>query len=140
MSGTENITHPGTVTAVTPDRIFVRIMAMSACSSCQAKAMCHVADMEEKVIEVKRAGGSQYAEGDNVVVSMKRSLGTRAVLLGYILPFVLLVGTLLLVLLLSGNEGLAGLSAIAVLIPYYVLLYAFRNMIKNTFSFSIVPG
>ncbi|OPL13467.1 MAG: hypothetical protein AVO34_06260 [Firmicutes bacterium ML8_F2] len=140
MSGTENITHPGTVTAVTPDRVFVRIMAMSACSSCHAKGMCHVADMEEKVIEVKPAGGSVYAEGDHVVVSMRRSLGTRAVLLGYIIPFVVMVATLLLVLLISGNEGLAGLSAIAVLIPYYALLYAFRNRIKNTFSFSIGPG
>lgn len=96
--------------------------------------------MEEKVIEVKPAGGSVYAEGDHVVVSMRRSLGTRAVLLGYIIPFVVMVATLLLVLLISGNEGLAGLSAIAVLIPYYALLYAFRNRIKNTFSFSIGPG
>jgi len=137
MSASENITHPGIVEEITGNSIFVKILAMSACSSCHAKGMCSVAEMEEKVVEVGRDRKKDIKEGQEVIVTMKKSLGGKAVFLGYIMPFLLLIGVLLLVLNLSGNEGLAGLSAIIILIPYYWLLFIFRDKLKRTFSFRI---
>lgn len=133
----DNISHPGIVEQVTDDKIIVKIIAMSACSSCHAKGMCNVADMEEKVIEVKKHPHEDLKSGDEVRVTMKTSQGSKAVLLGYIFPFFLMIGILLLVLFLSEDEGLAGLSAILILIPYYWLLYIYRNKLKKTFSFTI---
>ena len=133
----ENISHPGIVEQVTDDKIIVKIIAMSACSSCHAKGMCNVADMEEKIVEVRKIPHRDFQKNDQVTVSMKKSLGSRAVLLGYFFPFVLMIATLLLVLFLSGSEGAAGLSAILVLIPYYWLLYIYRRKLKSTFSFTI---
>ncbi|MCD4724516.1 MAG: SoxR reducing system RseC family protein [Bacteroidales bacterium] len=133
----ENISHPGIVEQVTDDKIIVKIIAMSACSSCHAKGMCNVADMEEKIVEVRKIPHRDFQKNDQVTVSMKKSLGSRAVLLGYIFPFVLMIATLLLVLFLSGDEGVAGLSAILILIPYYWLLYIYRSKLKSTFSFTI---
>ena len=137
MSARENITHPGIVDRISQDSIFVKILAMSACSSCHAKGMCSVAEIEEKVVEVKRERGREFTEGQEVIVSMQRSLGGKAVFLGYLLPFLLLIGTLMLVLSLSGNEGVAGLAGIGILIPYYVGLYLLRDKLKRTFSFKI---
>ncbi len=137
MSVRENITHPGIVEKITGNSIFVKILAMSACSSCHSKGMCSVAEMEEKVVEVGRDRKKDIKEGQEVTVSMRKSQGGKAVFLGYIMPFLLLIGVLLLVLNLSGNEGLAGLSGIIVLIPYYWLLYIFRDRLKRTFSFRI---
>ena len=133
----ENISHPGIVEQVTDDKIIVKIIAMSACSSCHAKGMCNVADMEEKIVEVRKIPHRDFQKNDQVTVSMKKSLGSRAVLLGYIFPFVLMIATLLLVLFLIGDEGVAGLSAILILIPYYWLLYIYRSKLKSTFSFTI---
>ncbi len=133
----ENISHPGIVEQVTDDKIIVKIIAMSACSSCHAKGMCNVADMEEKIVEVRKIPHRDFQKNDQVTVSMKKSLGSRAVLLGYIFPFVLMIATLLLVLFLIGDEGVAGLSAILILIPYYWLLYIYRKKLKSTFSFTI---
>ncbi len=133
----ENISHPGIVEQVTDDKIIVKIIAMSACSSCHAKGMCNVADMEEKIVEVRKIPHRDFQKNDQVTVSMKKSLGSRAVLLGYIFPFVLMIATLLLVLFLIGDEGVAGLSAILLLIPYYWLLYIYRKKLKSTFSFTI---
>ncbi len=133
----DNISHPGIVEQVTDDKIIVKIIAMSACSSCHAKGMCNVADMEEKIVEVRKIPHRDFQKNDQVTVSMKRSLGSRAVLLGYIFPFVLMIATLLLVLFLIGDEGVAGLSAILILIPYYWLLYIYRKKLKSTFSFTI---
>jgi sigma-E factor negative regulatory protein RseC len=99
--------------------------------------MCNVADMEEKIVEVRKIPHRDFQKNDQVTVSMKKSLGSRAVLLGYIFPFVLMIATLLLVLFLIGDEGVAGLSAILILIPYYWLLYIYRKKLKSTFSFTI---
>ena len=137
MSVKDTITHPGIVESTNDKSVFVKILAMSACSSCHAKAMCNIAEVEEKIVEVRKDPERNFEKGQEVTVSMKKSLGGKAVLLGYIIPFALLMGTLLLVLFLSGNEGLAGLMAIAILVPYYWLLYIFRDKLKNTFSFSI---
>lgn len=137
MSAKEDISHPGIIDKTTNDSVFVKILSMSACSSCHAKSMCSIAEMEEKFIEVKKDSRKKYEVGEEVTVTMKRSLGPKAVFLGYILPFLLLFGVLLAVILLSGDEGLAGLLAIAVLIPYYWLLYIFRNKLSRTFSFMI---
>ena len=137
MSAKENISHPGIVDEVNTDKVFVKIQAMSACSSCHAKGMCNVAEMEEKIVEIRKLPQRDFHKGDQVTVSMKKSLGSRAVMLGYIFPFILMFVMLLLVLILSGNEGLAGLSAIFILIPYYSLLYVYRNKLKSTFSFMI---
>lgn len=133
----ENISHPGIVEQVTYDKVIVKIIAMSACSSCHAKGMCNVADMEEKVVEVRKIPYKDFQKNDQVTVSMKKSLGSRAVLLGYLFPFVLMIATLLLVLFLIGDEGVAGLSAILILIPYYWLLHLYRHKLKSTFSFTI---
>ncbi len=137
MSAKETITHPGIVEKVTKDNVFVKILAMSACSSCHAKGMCSVSEIEEKVVEVRKDPARDFKEGQEVTVAMRKSQGGKAVFLGYIMPFLLMIGVLLMVLFLSGNEGIAGLSAILVLIPYYWLLYIYRNRLKSTFSFRI---
>ncbi|RLD77837.1 MAG: Fis family transcriptional regulator [Bacteroidetes bacterium] len=137
MSATESITHPGIVDHTSGNSIFVKVLAKSACSSCHAKGMCNIAEVEEKVIEVKKDPKRELSVGDEVTVGMHKSLGGKAVFLGYILPFLLLIGVLLLVLFVSGNEGLAGLSALLILIPYYWLLYILRDKLKRTFSFRI---
>ena len=138
MSARESITHPGIVDHISGDSIFVKILAKSACSSCHAKGMCSIAEVEEKVIEVKKDPKRELGEGQEVTVSMHKSLGGKAVFLGYILPFILLIGVLILVLTLSGDQGLAGISAILILIPYYWLLYVLRDKLKQTFSFRIM--
>jgi sigma-E factor negative regulatory protein RseC len=137
MNAKDTITHPGIIESVNEKQVFVKILAMSACSSCHAKAMCNIAEVEEKIVEIRKEAERNFKEGQEVTVSMKKSLGGKAVFLGYILPFLLLMIVLLTVLLISENEGLAGLLAIAVLIPYYSLLYIFRDRLKRTFSFSI---
>jgi len=41
------------------------------------------------------------------------------------------------VLEVTGDELLGGLAALGMLVPYYLLLYFFRERIKKSFSFTI---
>ena len=55
----------------------------------------------------------------------------------YYLYFVLLMTVLVLVLLLTGNEGWAALSALVALIPYYIILWLFRDKMREQLAFQI---
>ena len=64
-------------------------------------------------------------------------MGNKAVVFGYLLPFVLLVTTLLLLTSLSLAEWISGLISLAALIPYYLILYLRREKLSRTFIFTI---
>jgi sigma-E factor negative regulatory protein RseC len=72
-----------------------------------------------------------------VTIRMKQSSGHIAVFLGYVMPLILLVAVLIILISLSVPELTAGLGALAVLIPYYFILYIFRNKISRKFIFTL---
>ncbi len=119
MSNEKNISHYGIISRITDDIISVAIVSESACASCHAKGYCNVSEVQEKIIEVPNTGDGEHKVGESVIVVLKRSLGTKAILYGYFFPFVLMVVTLLVSMNISGNEGLSGLLALLVLVPYY---------------------
>jgi len=133
----EIISHPGIVDKVDKVRVYVKILAQSACSTCHAKGACNVADMEEKIVEVDMPEGRVIKVGDQVVISMKRKTGNMAVFLGYILPFLILFICLIVMVLITGKEGLSALIAILALISYYIVIYLFRIKINNMFTFTL---
>jgi sigma-E factor negative regulatory protein RseC len=71
------------------------------------------------------------------MVTASTQVAAHALLLGFGLPFVVLVAVLFTVLLITGNEGAAALSGLAALVPYYAVLFLFRNRIRDKLSFSI---
>jgi sigma-E factor negative regulatory protein RseC len=64
-------------------------------------------------------------------------LGYRALLLGYLLPFILLLVTIIVAVQLTGNEGFAALLGVIIMVPYFALLYRFRESIKKRFEFRL---
>lgn len=137
MQKEDLVKHQGVISEITKDNIRVSIIAQSACASCHAKGFCGAADMQEKFIDVKNYGVANQKVGEFVTVTMKRKLGTKAVLYGYFLPFVLLLITLIFALSIFEDEGIAGLISLGVLIPYYFGLYLLRDRIKQGFEFHI---
>lgn len=133
----ERITHEGIIDHIGNDSVFVRILSKSACSACHSKSMCSVSEMTEKLVEV-RGSVTEYKAGQEVNVILDQSLGTKAVVLGYLFPFIFMIITLLV-----GSSFLselwAGLAAIAILLPYYLLLFIFKSKLSKTFSFHIEP-
>lgn len=83
------------------------------------------------------ADASHYQKGDQVMVVADTAVGFRASLYGYLLPLILMVVTLVGVLAATHSEGLAALSALGILMPYYVLLFLMRNKLRNRLSFTL---
>ena len=137
MNTKTQITHDGFVESFNDEVINVRIITSAGCVSCSAKSSCSVSEIEEKIVEVRNIGQHDYKVGDSVVVALDQNQGFVAVFIGYILPFFVLLFTLITILSFTDNEGLAGLSALGMLIPYYLIVYLFRRQIRNRFSFKI---
>lgn len=134
----DNITHDGIISSISKDVITVMIVSKASCASCQVKGACSASDIEEKIVEVKRNLNDRHEVGDKVTVMMDQSLGTLAVMFGYVFPFlVLLIGLILFTQTLS-SEGLAGLLALLLLIPYYFVLYLTKNKMAKKFQFRII--
>lgn len=133
------ITHQGIVEKVDGACIFVRIVQMSACASCSAKGFCSSADSKEKIIEVN-SPGSLYKVGDGVWVMGQVSMGMKAVLLAFFIPFLILVVSLFIFMnVTDDNEWLSILLSVFLLASYYFVIGLKKEKLKKSFSFTIKP-
>jgi sigma-E factor negative regulatory protein RseC len=137
MVSSSHIYHSGVITHISDESIEVRIEAKSACSSCHAKSACHVSESEDKVVTVSHPSNSTlFSIGQNVNVFLAQKKGFEALFFGYLLPFLLMFGTLLIASQYV-SEIYAGLYAIVILIPYYIVLYYSNKFMRKRFSFHI---
>lgn len=136
MEDTACIEQPGVVEEVKGHQVFVRIRQVSACAKCHAKTMCSMTEMEDKVIEAHDES-LKLSAGDTVYVTMKRSMGNKAVLLGYILPLLILISTLVIMNAMGLKEWMIGVAVAGLLFSYYAVLFFLRNRLKNTFVFTL---
>jgi sigma-E factor negative regulatory protein RseC len=141
------IKHDGIVIAVNGDgTVLVRIVQTSACAACKAKAMCASAESKEKEIvalfvgeEAKRREGERQdiKLGDEVVVMVQQKMGWKAILLAYMLPFIVIMTVVAIGNGLLGiREEVIGTAALCAMGVYYIVLGFFKDKIQKEFSFT----
>lgn len=130
------IEHEGVIDRIEGDTAHIKINSVSACGSCHAKGVCSAADQEEKYLDVPLHGAG-YRTGDAVHVQVARHLGFRAVALGYVYPFLLVLAVLIAFTAAGAREIRAGSYALLSVIPYYLVLFLLRKRIGSAFTFSI---
>jgi positive regulator of sigma E activity len=131
----KTINHEGVVQKINENSAFVSISTSSACSGCHAAGSCSLSGKEEKIIEV--SGIYNVRPGDAVTILMKQSMGFTALTLGYLLPLILVISILMILIWLKIPELIAGLTSLAILIPYYIILFFFRRRINEKFTFTL---
>jgi sigma-E factor negative regulatory protein RseC len=131
------ISHSGIIESIAEGCVKVRILQTSACAACKIAGHCNASESKEKIVEVFTDHTGGYSLGQEVVVCASRDVANKALLLGFGVPFLVLVGVLVLVLRITGDEGVAALSGLLALVPYYFVLYLFRSRIREKLSFYI---
>lgn len=129
-----SIEHQGVITSIDGNIAHVKIEQTSACASCHVKSICGAADKTDKIVDAI-ISDSNLKIGDQVIVIGQKSLGMQAVLIAYVLPFVLIVTILFLVNLFTTNEIIIGTCALSSLIPYFIILRLARHKIQAKFQF-----
>lgn len=132
-----NISHSGVVESVEDGCVHVRIVQTSACAACKVAGYCNASESKEKLVDVYTVDTQRYSVGQAVTVMASRQVAAHALLLGFGLPFLVLVGVLVVVLQMTGNELWAALAGLLSLAPYYLLLFFFRNRLRDKLSFWI---
>jgi sigma-E factor negative regulatory protein RseC len=130
------IEHKGKIDSIEGNRIKIHFLNISACASCHAKGVCTASDMENKEVEVTDYSGN-FNTGEEVRVLLQQSLGFKALLWGYVVPFLVVLTGLFVLSSLTNNEVIAGVGALSLLVPYYIALYLLKERIKKVFSFTI---
>ena len=131
------IRHEGIIDSIEEGCVHVRILQTSACAACKVAGYCNAAESKEKIIDVFDAGKSGLKVGDAVVVSTSGDVAARALLWAFGVPFVWLVAVLVLVLWQTGDEGIAAISSLLSLIPYYGILFLMRHRMRRQMAFVI---
>jgi sigma-E factor negative regulatory protein RseC len=128
--------HTGVVKEITPTSLIVSIINQSACSACHAKGACSISDTQQKEIEIT-SYRNHYEPGSHVTVIFRESSGFKALLLGYILPFILLVTVLIVAIEITGNEITGAFISLGILVPYYIILYLSKDKLRKAFTFEL---
>ncbi|WP_321280618.1 SoxR reducing system RseC family protein [Marinifilum fragile] len=136
MSNPKQIDHEGTILEIMDGKITVGIVNVSACAGCHAKGACTMSDMKEKSIDVIDYS-NKFSVGEKVRLTYRESLGWFALMLAYVIPFVLVLLVLFIATAFTNDELISGLLSLAILPPYYIILSFFKGRLKKTFSFTI---
>lgn len=136
---TNIIKHRGVVESIQGTHVRVRILQTSACSACNAKGYCSSSESKEKIVDIYHVV-HPYEVGEEVMIYGTTSMGMQAVLIAFVLPFLILITVLFTVMSVTGdNELFSSMVALLALVPYYIVVYLFRNKLKKNFSFTLKP-
>ena len=141
------ISHSGIIHSITDGCIRVQIVQTSACAACKVASHCrstlslgsskNAADSKIKIVDVLSNDTSGYKVGQEVTVWASKDVANRALMLGFGVPFLLLICVLMIALKLFGDEGIAALVALGSLVPYYLALWMMRDRIQRQISFNL---
>lgn len=137
MSLNREISHRGRVLSVTPEMTSVEIISESACSACHAKGLCSMSESKAKIVEVPSSGWDNFQPGEEVTVSLRASMGHKAVWVAYVIPLFLMMAVLLGLVTAGLSELMSGLISIASVALYYAAVWLFGARLKNEYVFNI---
>ena len=131
----EMIRHEGVVVSINGDKAHVEIVQTSACSACKARSMCMSSESQQKEMDVILLEPVQV--GDKVEVEVRERLAWKAVLLAYILPFIVMLAIIaILDFTTDWSEAVVGTLSLCGIALYYIGLSVFKHRLQTQFSFT----
>ena len=132
----DKITHEGIVLKAPGDGTAdVEIITGSACSGCHAKSACSLGNSDVRVINVR--SDEKLSPGDKVTVVMEQSQGFRALAIGYLVPFLVLIAVFTVLTVAGAGELSSALLSFSSLAVYYFIVWLLRSRIEKKFEFKI---
>lgn len=130
----KKVCKEGIVRKLEDEKVWVEIVVSSACGGCVAKGMCNISEKKNEIVEALNLNGEELAIGDKVQIQMQESRAHQAVVLGYFLPFIVLIVGLFGCYALTHIEWLSALVAFALTAIYYLVLKMFDKRLAKNFT------
>ena len=93
--------------------------------------------MQEKIITVAAPKDKEFSIGQEVKVSITLGQANKAVIFAYVIPSIILISMIFILNFFKIGEGINALISIGSLIPYYLILFIFKDKIKRNFEYEI---
>ena len=129
----EKVCKEGVVRKVQGDLLWVEVVVSSACGGCAAKSLCNISEKKNELVEAVNVTGEEFSVGESVQIQMRETQAHRAVVLGYLIPFIVLVVGLFGCYALTHIEWLSALVAIGLTAIYYLILKMFDKRLAKEF-------
>lgn len=133
----ENLFRSGTIINKDKNIITISIDTASACSSCELKKHCNMGECKERHISAAVNEPHIFNIGDKVNIGIDSRFGFTAVFYAYILPLMLVLTTIAIGEYHQWPEISTGISAIIILIPYYLGLFLTQKYFQIHFKYII---
>ena len=133
----EKVSHEGIVTNIKGDDVEIKILSKSACVSCNIKNACNMSEMQEKIITIAAPKNKELSVGQEVKVSIALGQANKAVIFAYVIPSIILISMIFILNFFKIDEGINALISIGTLVPYYLILFLFKDKIKRNFEYEI---
>jgi sigma-E factor negative regulatory protein RseC len=130
------IQHTGKILSVEKNIAEISLQKTSACAACHAKSACISADNKERLITAK-IDPKEYSIGEEVQVNLKTGQGYKAVLLAYVIPFLIILSVLIAGEAMILPEWQSGLLSLAIAALYFGVLKLFGEKMTNTMTFEV---
>ncbi len=139
MEAEEPIDHIAVVRTLLPERrAEVVISGAEGCEGCAAAKLCHSTGGDgETVLDAALAPGLDVKPGDRVIVRGSERIHRKAIMLATVIPCLALIAVLVIVYLLTLNQGIAALAGLGSMVVFFLLLYIFRDRLATEFSFTV---
>ena len=135
---TSSVSHTGTVINVFKDTVTVSVVSSEACGSCASRSACSLGvQSNTRNILVNTPDAASYSVGEKVLVSTRTQMGLMAVALCYLIPAVVLVGSLATAMQICKSEGASAAISLLSVALYYGVLCLCRGKIAKKVSFTI---
>jgi len=131
------VEHRGVVVASENGRVDVEIEVQEACRSCKAKELCGAGGAGHRLISVYTQQAQAYETGESVVVQAAQSIGIKAAVYAYVIPFLLLLVCLIIMLGVGVDESVAGLCSLGAVLVYYLALVLLRGKFEKEIIFKL---
>lgn len=132
--------HQGIVMAKTATGVHIRIVGADACADCKAHSVCNSSEKKDKFVDalLDASASARYNIGDTVTIEGAPSMGMKATVLGFGLPLLLMVAGIIVGAQLLNDETIGALAGLAVLLPYYLILWLLKPKLNEKFVFRVV--
>ncbi len=133
----DHVSHPGVVVGINEKDIEIEILSSSMCGSCGIKSACGMSEMQEKRVTVPKPDDREFIVGQPVSIIMNTRQGNKAALFAYFIPAFLLVAIIVILSNLNINEWIAAVTGIGAAAIYYIILYFFKDKLRDEFTYEI---
>lgn len=133
----KTLCHEAIVKKIDGDKITVQMHVESACATCHTRHLCGMSESKLEELVIDNFYHEQFEVGENVQVEIKNTLAWKAIIICYLVPFIILICTLFILTKTIKQELMSVLFSLGAVALYYFVVWLFRDRIEHNTQFII---